>query len=76
VKAVTINKLAVNTVLAHDVVATDGRLLVTKGEEVTFTTLARLRNWSKGIGVAEPIRVLVPRRPLEKDLVTAEYQEE
>ena len=75
-KAVRISELSTNMVLAQNVVATDGRLLVTKGGEVTFTTLTRLRNWSKGIGVAEPIRVLVPRPPMDEQLVTTKHQEE
>ncbi len=59
-RAVSADALCPRMVLAQDVRAVDGRLLVTRGQEVTLAVVARLRNWSAGIGVREPIQVYVP----------------
>jgi len=58
-------KLAVQMVLDQDVRGCNGNLLVTKGQEVTFAVLERLRRWAQGVGVVEPIRVLVPQDACE-----------
>ena len=36
-------------------------MLVTKGQEVTFPVLKRLQGFAQGVGVDEPVRVLVAR---------------
>lgn len=59
-RAVSTEALCPRMILAQDVRAADGRLLVTRGQEVTLAVVARLRNWSAGIGVREPIQVYVP----------------
>jgi response regulator RpfG family c-di-GMP phosphodiesterase len=61
-RSLTVADLQPRMVIARDVRSSDGRLLVTEGQEVTFPVLARLRMWSQRIGVEEPLRVFVPRR--------------
>ncbi len=46
-----------NMVFLQDVFATDGMLLVSKGESATYPVMARLRNYAKGIGVVQPFMV-------------------
>ncbi len=55
--SVSIDALDRTMVLAQDVRAKNGLLLVPEGQEVTFPVIARLRNHDKGIGVIQPIQV-------------------
>jgi len=59
VKKVRIKDMDRQMVLDQDVFATDGLLLIPKGQEVTFPVLARLRNYADGIGVVQPIKVVI-----------------
>ena len=47
----------------EDIYATDGMLLVSKGDEATYPMISRLRNYAKGIGVVQPFKVIVPALP-------------
>jgi response regulator RpfG family c-di-GMP phosphodiesterase len=60
-RVVSMDDLCPRMTLDQDVHASDGRLLVTKGMDVTFPILARLRMWQRSIGIREPIRVYVPK---------------
>jgi response regulator RpfG family c-di-GMP phosphodiesterase len=60
-RTVRVSELDAHMTLDEDIHAKNGNLLVTKGQELTFPVLERLRRWEKGIGVKEPIRVLVPK---------------
>lgn len=62
-EAKTIRLLDLNTLMIvdEDIRAKNGLLLVAKGQEITYTVIERLRNFSRKIGVVEPFRVLVPR---------------
>ena len=57
---VRVDDLDRRMVLDEDVFATDGLLLASKGQEISFPVLARLRNYAEGIGVVQPIKVIVP----------------
>jgi response regulator RpfG family c-di-GMP phosphodiesterase len=46
-------------VFAEDVKTKRGMLLVARGQELTWSMLARIRNLSENIGVKEPIQVIV-----------------
>jgi response regulator RpfG family c-di-GMP phosphodiesterase len=59
-RAVTIEKLDIGALLDQDVRAKNGNLLVTRGQEVTYPMLTRLERWARGVGIEEPVRVLVP----------------
>lgn len=61
VKLVTVPDVTLGMILAENVYTKKGLLLVAKGQEVTYTVLRGLRNFSKGIGIQEPFRVHVPR---------------
>jgi response regulator RpfG family c-di-GMP phosphodiesterase len=60
-RSLSVGDLQPRMIIAQDVCSTDGRLLVTEGQEVTFPVLARLRMWSQRVGVRQPIQVFVPR---------------
>lgn len=60
-KRLRISELRVSMILDEDVMTGSGVLLVPEHQEVTAPMLARLNNFSQGVGVVEPIRVLVPR---------------
>lgn len=59
--AVLVNNLLTSMIIAQDVYSKNGILLVGKGQEVTVPVMERLRRFSQGIGIEEPIRVLLPR---------------
>jgi hypothetical protein len=60
-RSLNVSDLQPRMIIAKDVRSNDDRLLVTEGQEVTFPVLARLRMWSRRVGVREPIQVFVPR---------------
>jgi len=68
--SVSIDALNRTMVLAQDVRATNGLLLVPEGQEVTFPVIARLRNHAKGIGVIQPIQVTTKSGPSAKKSLT------
>ena len=58
ITTVVVAQLTTRMTLAEDVYAQNEMLLVTKGQEVTYAVLGRLRTFAAGIGVAEPIKVV------------------
>ena len=60
VRMLAVTGLRVGMVLLDAVSASDGRLLVAAGQEVSIGLLERLRNVSANLTIAEPLRVLVP----------------
>jgi hypothetical protein len=70
-RALPVRDLDAHMVLDEDVYAQNGNLLVTRGLELTFPILERLRRWTRGVGVKEPVRVLVPRYGPEEELAAA-----
>jgi len=60
-RALDVQELGVGMVLNQDIRAKNGTLLVTRGQEVTFPMLTRLKRWAHGVGIEQPVRVLVPR---------------
>ena len=58
--ALNVEGLDAGMILEQDVRSLRGQLLVTKGQEVTFPVLERLRRWAHGTGIEEPIRVRIP----------------
>jgi response regulator RpfG family c-di-GMP phosphodiesterase len=55
-----LDQLRTGMVVSADVQTKTGLLLLAKGQEVTFSVIARLRSFSRTVGVAEPICVSVP----------------
>ncbi len=60
VKELPLQELQLNMIVGEDVVSLKGVLLIAKGQEITPALLERLKNFSRTVGVKEPIRVLIP----------------
>ena len=56
-KTVNISNLRIGMIFDQDVLAKNGLLLASKGQEAVPLVLVRLRNFAQGIGVIEPINV-------------------
>lgn len=59
-REIAITELTPKMVFETDVKTLKGALLVRSGEEVSYPLLVRLRNFAKGQGVTEPLRVKIP----------------
>jgi response regulator RpfG family c-di-GMP phosphodiesterase len=53
-----LNELKSTMILAEDIRAAGGSLLVSKGQEITWPLIARLKNFSKTQQIKEPVRVI------------------
>jgi len=60
VRLVAIKDLTESMVLAEDVIAMDGRILVPRGYQVTRLLVNHLLNFAKSLGVVEPLKVVSP----------------
>lgn len=60
VKTLSLVDLEVGMILFQDVFTKDETLLASKGDEVTFAVVQRLRNFHESVGVIEPVKVLIP----------------
>ena len=60
---VRITELTDAMIIADDVRAVTGLLLVSRGQEASRSLRERLHNFARHVGVQEPIRVLVPTGP-------------
>jgi hypothetical protein len=61
IRVVNLDELVPGMIVDQDVRARNQVLLVTRGQEITATTVARLQGFAASIGVEEPIRVRCPR---------------
>ena len=59
-KEVMFAELKTDMILNGDIRTSKGRLLITKGQEVSGILLNRLENFARTTGVQEPIMVLIP----------------
>ena len=59
VVSLKIKDLSVGMVAEEDIIAKNETLLAPKGQEITWPVLQGLHNFSKKVGVKEPVRVLV-----------------
>ena len=66
---VDILDLKPNMMLAEDIRAKSGAIVIPKGQPVTFTLLTRLQNFTLFQPVQEPIRVLSPVTTLQEELI-------
>ncbi len=60
-KLVKASQLVLGMVLDEDLMSANGMRLMPSGQEVTHSTLVRLRSISEGVGIVEPFRVKVLR---------------
>ena len=58
-KPLSISELGAGMIIYEDVLAKDGLLLASRGDEVTEIVIRRLRNFAESIGVVEPIHVII-----------------
>lgn len=59
VQSMPLKDLTVGMVVEEPIYSRNDTLLVPKGQEITFTVLQGLKNFSRKIGVKEPIRVII-----------------
>jgi len=59
IKSIKISQLNIGMILRKDVIAKNGLLIASKGQEVTFSVKTRLLNFAKTIGIEEPIDVVI-----------------
>lgn len=62
-KLATLKELKPGMVLEQDVVTPKGGIVVPQGREVTAALIERLGNFAMGLGIVEPIKVLVHSAP-------------
>ena len=62
IQVLTLNELRSQMVLDQDVMSKTGSPIINKGRELNFALIERLKNFSRGVGVVEPIRVRVPQQ--------------
>ena len=60
VREISLRQLETGMVVAEDIRALTGAVIVPRGQEVTWPLILRIRNFAVGIGVTEPVRVFVP----------------
>jgi response regulator RpfG family c-di-GMP phosphodiesterase len=60
-RSITVRELREGMVLDQNVMTRTGMLLMSKGHEVTETSLERITNFSRRVGVKEPILVIATR---------------
>ena len=60
-ESLPIKSVTADMVLAEDIRANNGTLLLGEGETISRALLERLRTFAAGVGVSEPLRVLVRR---------------
>jgi response regulator RpfG family c-di-GMP phosphodiesterase len=59
IREVSLNQVELGMVFAEDVRTLKGLLLIARGQEVNSSLLERIKNFSSGFGVKEPLRVIV-----------------
>lgn len=67
VMTVRLNDLSIGMIVDEDIRTETGLLLIPSGQEVTYSVLVRLKNFSREVGVVEPFRVRVDTRIDEED---------
>jgi hypothetical protein len=70
-RQVEVRELAPGMLLDQDVVSKAGQCLISRGHEITTTMRARLWNFRDGVGIVEPIKVLVRHGETEAAADTA-----
>jgi response regulator RpfG family c-di-GMP phosphodiesterase len=59
IRDVALEELSGKMIFSEDVIADNGALLVSKGEEVTTSMVYRLRNFSKTVGLKNTFKVII-----------------
>lgn len=72
VREVGVGELELGMEFVDDVTAEDGRLLVSRGQEVTEGVRERVRNFAENLGVKQPMRVLIRNEPTDDEAAAAD----
>jgi len=59
VRGIRLSELRSEMVLAEDLLSASGVVLVPRGQEITTSLLMRLENFALGVGIKEPIKIVV-----------------
>ncbi len=59
-KSLAVQDLVSGLILAADLYATDGRLLLTEGTELSLAARTRINQYADHVGIREPIQIRVP----------------
>ncbi len=62
VKDVRVSEVIPSMILDEDILAKGGSLLFTRGQQLTSSSIERLRNFAQMTGVVEPFRVIIPAK--------------
>ncbi|MCG8590276.1 MAG: hypothetical protein MJE66_13375, partial [Proteobacteria bacterium] len=71
VRTVRVDDLRVSMTFVGDCVSNSGRLLVARGQEITPSVLARIRNFHDNEGIQEPLRVRAAKLEADPDVEEA-----
>lgn len=64
-KSIALKDLQSGMVLSENVLSSTGLMLISKGQEVSLSLLARLKNFANTLGVKEPIRVFLSNEEMK-----------
>jgi len=71
VREVRVHDLIDGAIVANDVLSLKGTLLCAKGQEVTQSLRARLKNYIANIGIQGAIKIMVPKEVADRDAVAS-----
>jgi FixJ family two-component response regulator len=59
-REVDVRQVVAGMTVLDDIITTDGNVLIRAGTELSATVVERLRNFSRGVGIRQPLRVSSP----------------
>lgn len=59
-KSLPVKDLVSGVILAADLYAADGRLLLTEGTELSLAARSRINQYTDHVGIKEPVEIRVP----------------
>ncbi len=74
VQSMPLKDLREHMIFADDVTTLKGRLLVTRGHEVSPLLIERLKNFARNSGIKEPLKVFVPWQIVKQERIAHESQ--
>ena len=72
VREVSVHDLIDGAIIANNVSSLQGMLLCAKGQEVTPSLRARLKNYIANLGIQGSIKIMVPKETVDRDAVASE----
>ena len=71
VREARVHDLIDGAIVANDVLSLHGTLLCAKGQEVTPSLRARLKNYVANAGIQGSIKIMVPKEAVDRDAVAS-----